>query len=162
MKARGFHLSKYLLRSREFACRLQWDVVADSRISRGSPPALGGLREDRDRLSRDNEDLRDKLNTLQNELSDLGSNLVRLALQMVADRKESTKQERDDALSRLTAAREASSTGLRSSQNASSEIDRLRADLAIAEDNYHRAEAALEQESSTIQALTTEVRAKLE
>jgi hypothetical protein len=48
------------------------------RVSRGSPPSLGGLREDRDRLSRDNEDLREKLNTLQNELSDLGSNLVRL------------------------------------------------------------------------------------
>jgi len=116
------------------------------------------LREDRDRLSRDNEDLREKLNTLQNELSDLGSNLVRLPRQMVTDGKENTKQERDDALSRLTAAREASSTGLRSSQNASSEIDRLRADLETAENNYHRAEAALEQESGTVQALTLEVR----
>jgi len=161
-KARGFLLSKYLLRTRESACRLQWDVVADSRVSRGSPPSLGGLREDRDRLSRDNDDLRDKLNTLQNELSDLGSHLVRLALQMVADRKESTKQERDDALSRLTVAREASSSGLRSSQNASSEIDRLRADLATAEDNYNRAEAALEQANSTVQALTMEVRPRLE
>jgi chaperonin cofactor prefoldin len=131
--------------------------VADGSVSRGSPPSLGGLREDRDRLSRDNEDLREKLNTLQNELVDLGSNLVGLPLQIVADGQESTKQERDDALSRLTAAREASSTGLRSSQNASSEIDRLRADLEIAENNYHRAEAALEQESSTVQALTIEV-----
>jgi hypothetical protein len=33
----------------------------------------------------------------------------------------------------------------------------LRADLEIAENNYHRAEAALEQESSTVQALTIEV-----
>jgi chromosome segregation ATPase len=131
---------------------------ADGSVSRGSPPSLGGLREDKDRLSRDNEDLREKLNTLQNELVDLGSNLVRLPLQIVADGQESTKQERDDALSRLTAAREASSTGLRSSQNASSEIDRLRADLETAENNYHRAEAALEKESSTVQALTLEVR----
>ena len=110
-------------------------------------------------MSRDNEDLREKLNTLQNELSDLGSNLVRSKPHRAIDTdvQESTKQERDDALSRLTAAREASSTGLRSSQNASSEIDRLRADLEIAENNYHTAEAALEQESSTVQALTIEV-----
>jgi hypothetical protein len=50
----------------------------------------------------------------------------------VADRiKDTAKQERDDAISRLSAARKASSTGLRSSQSASSEIDRLRAELSV-------------------------------
>jgi hypothetical protein len=42
---------------------------------------------------------------------------------------ETARQEKEDALARLVAAREASASGLRTSQSASSEVDRLRNDL---------------------------------
>ncbi|WWC71606.1 uncharacterized protein I206_105564 [Kwoniella pini CBS 10737] len=113
-----------------------------------SPP-LSGLRQERDKLLQDNDELKSRCGKLLEQVETLTTNL------------QEVKGEREDALERLAAARtdsNGSAAGLRTSQTAATaELDRLRTDLGRAEEDLAHSESALEKQTNLVSELTRTV-----
>ncbi|KIR99636.1 hypothetical protein L804_03268 [Cryptococcus deuterogattii 2001/935-1] len=109
-------------------------------LSYSPPPS--GLREERDKLLQENDDLRTKCERMMEQVADLTSKL------------EEAKEEHENALERLSRG-ETPGAGLRSSQAAgASEVERLRADLLKAEETLAKAEEDLEKQTTSVSELT--------
>ncbi|OCF57302.1 hypothetical protein L486_04758 [Kwoniella mangroviensis CBS 10435] len=112
-------------------------------------PPPSGIRQERDKLLQDNDELRARCEKMLEQVEGLTSNL------------DEVKGERDDALEQLAAARadpSAQGTGLRTSQTAATaELDRLRTDLGKAEDSLAHTESALEKQTNLVSELTKTV-----
>ncbi|KIR51621.1 hypothetical protein I315_05844 [Cryptococcus gattii Ru294] len=112
-------------------------------LSYSPPPS--GLREERDKLLQENDDLRTKCERMMEQVADLTSKL------------EEAKEEHDDALERLSRG-ETPSVGLRSSHAAgASEVERLKADLLKAEESLAKAEEDLEKQTASVSELTKQI-----
>ncbi|WVR07484.1 hypothetical protein IAU60_004526 [Kwoniella sp. DSM 27419] len=110
-----------------------------------SPPS-SGLRQERDKLLQDNDDLRVRIDQMADQVEELTSNL------------DEVKLERDEALEHLAAARNTSGNGLRSSQTATAiEMDRLRSDLSKTEDALAHNEEDLQKQVDIVTELTKRV-----
>ncbi|WRT68359.1 uncharacterized protein IL334_005335 [Kwoniella shivajii] len=113
-----------------------------------SPP-LSGIRQERDKLLQDNDELRLRYEKMLEQIEEL---TVRM---------DEVKGERDDAVERLTTARSdpyGSGNGLRTSQTAgTAELASLRTDLGKAEENVAHSEAELEKQASLVSELTKTV-----
>ncbi|WWC93739.1 hypothetical protein V866_000575 [Kwoniella sp. B9012] len=113
-----------------------------------SPPP-SGIRQERDKLLQDNDELRARCEKMLEQVEELTSSLDEI------------KGERDDALERLAAARadpSAQGSGLRTSQTAATaELDRLRTDLGKAEENLAHTESELEKQTNLVSELTKTV-----
>ncbi|KAL7423859.1 hypothetical protein Q5752_001444 [Cryptotrichosporon argae] len=105
-----------------------------------SPPV--NARKERDRLLQENDDLRAQIEQLNEQMSSLSSNL------------EEAKADKEDVTARLAALKGDGGAGLRSSQSATSEVDRLRAELTRAEEHSAETEAALEKQTATVADMT--------
>ncbi|KAL0249822.1 hypothetical protein I308_103124 [Cryptococcus tetragattii IND107] len=112
-------------------------------LSYSPPPS--GLREERDRLLQENDDLRTKCERMMEQVADLTSKL------------EEAEEEHEDTLERLSRG-ETPGVGLRSSQAAgASEVERLKADLLKAEESLANAEEDLEKQTASVSELTKQI-----
>ncbi|OWT39056.1 hypothetical protein C362_03220 [Cryptococcus neoformans Bt1] len=109
-----------------------------------SPPR-SGLRDERDKLLQENDDLRTRCERMMEQVADLTSKL------------EEANEEHEDALERLSRG-ETLGAGLRGNQTAgASEIERLKADLLKAEENLVKAEEDLEKQTTNVSELTKQI-----
>lgn len=109
-----------------------------------SPPR-SGLRDERDKLLQENDDLRTRCERMMEQVADLTSKL------------EEANEEHEDALESLSHG-ETLGAGLRGNQTAgASEIERLKADLLKAEENLVKAEEDLEKQTTNVSELTKQI-----
>ncbi|OWZ40710.1 hypothetical protein C351_03418 [Cryptococcus neoformans c8] len=109
-----------------------------------SPPR-SGLRDERDKLLQENDDLRTRCERMMEQVADLTSKL------------EEANEEHEDALESLSRG-ETLGAGLRGNQTAgASEIERLKADLLKAEENLVKAEEDLEKQTTNVSELTKQI-----
>lgn len=98
--------------------------------TRATSPTVTTLRQERDQLLQDNDDLRSRVDKLAEEVTEAAGSLVcipRPELIGSDDPQKEAEQERDDALAKLNGTDPAAS--LRTSQTSTSEMERLRSDL---------------------------------
>nr|XP_018261439.1 uncharacterized protein I303_05877 [Kwoniella dejecticola CBS 10117]OBR83597.1 hypothetical protein I303_05877 [Kwoniella dejecticola CBS 10117] len=120
-----------------------------SPIKQSAEPPLSGIRQERDKLLQDNDELKARCEKMIEQVEGLTSSLDEI------------KGERDDALERLAVARSdptAAGAGLRTSQTATTaELDRLRTDLGKAEENLAHSENALAKQTHLVTELTKNI-----